>query len=183
MPSFKVEKHWNVTPVDLKAPISLAFSCMGYWGTNQHPFSWQSATWRLQTAFKNERNAKKEVEVGVAGMGKKGSLLICVDASAVLAKPRSTFPFREEQNSQEGFPRCKMSFHSTSDSLWQPIMPRCGDTVMPGNGGKKKSDWSTWIATHWGLQGLFIYVLFIIIIIFWLWLRCAKIVAIWKWHT
>lgn len=80
---------------------------------------------------------KKEAEEGAAGMGKKGLLLICFNAAAVLAKLRSIFPFREKQNSPEGFPCCKMCFHSTSDSLWQPMMPRCGDTVMPGSGKKK----------------------------------------------
>lgn len=97
---------------------------------------------------------EEEAEEGAAGMGEKGSLLICFRAAAVLAKLRSIFPFRGKQNSPEGFPRCKMCFHSTSDSLWQPMMPQSGDTAMPGS-GKKKCDWSTWNVAHRGLQGIF----------------------------
>lgn len=52
--------HWNVTPLDIKAPISLVFSCSGYWGTNQNPFSWQSEKWRLQPAFKNLKKCHKK---------------------------------------------------------------------------------------------------------------------------
>lgn len=120
--------HWNVTPLDIKAPISLVFSCSGYWGTNQNPFSWQSEKWRLQPASKNLKKCQKKRQ--------RKERLICFHAAAVLAKLRSIFPFREKQNSPEGFPCCKMCFHSTSDSLWQPMMPQSGDTAMPGSGKK-----------------------------------------------